>query len=83
MPVNTYILGYVPSMGPSKATLCDVSSTGFVDLLDAAFLGGHGQSGQDRVLPWEVHSTVTLAVLGQSRGLSSGSTQCQGLGQQA
>lgn len=50
--------------------MCDVSSTGLVDLLDAASLGGPGQSGQDRVLPWEVHGTVTLAVLGQSRALA-------------
>jgi hypothetical protein len=48
---------------PSKVTLCNVSSTGLVDLLDAASLGGHGQSGQDRGLPWEVHGTVMLAVL--------------------
>lgn len=65
VPVNTYILGYVPSMGLFQGHICDVSSTGFVGLLDAASLGGHGQSGQDRVLPWEVHGTVTLAILGQ------------------
>lgn len=50
---------------PSKATRCDVSGTGLVDLLDAASLGRHDQSEQDR----EVYDTVTLAVLGQSGGL--------------
>lgn len=55
---------------PSKVTLCDVSSSGLVDLLDAAAsLGGPGQSGQDTVLPWEAHDTMTLAVPEQSRGL--------------